>query len=92
MGVALKSPLKKKKKELYIINIHDYVRPKLDESVSCEPTESTDFPKMKAVWGTLNSQGLRVAWWLSALRIQCCHELRCRLQMWLRPSIAVAVA
>ena len=29
---------------------------------------------------------------LSGLRIQCCHELWCRLQKWLRSRIAVAVA
>ena len=28
---------------------------------------------------------------LSGLRIQCCHELWCRSQTWLRSSIAVAV-
>ena len=28
---------------------------------------------------------------LSALRIQCCHELRCRLQMQLGSGIGVAV-
>ena len=28
----------------------------------------------------------------SGLRIQCCHELWCRSQTWLRPSVAVAVA
>ena len=29
---------------------------------------------------------------LSALRIQCCHELWCRSQTWLRSGIAMAVA
>ena len=29
---------------------------------------------------------------LSGLRIQHCHELQCRLQMWLRSGVAVAVA
>ena len=29
---------------------------------------------------------------LSWLRIQHCHELWCRLQMWLRSGVAVAVA
>ena len=28
---------------------------------------------------------------LSGLRIQCCHELQCRSQMWLGSGIAVAV-
>ena len=28
---------------------------------------------------------------ISGLRIQCCHELWCRLKMWLRSGIAVAV-
>ena len=28
----------------------------------------------------------------SGLGIQCCHELWCRSQTWLRPSVAVAVA
>lgn len=35
-----------------------YVRPKMDESVPSELAESSDFPKTKIVWGTLNSQGL----------------------------------
>ena len=29
---------------------------------------------------------------LSGLRIGCCRELRCRLQMWLRSGVAVTVA
>ena len=29
---------------------------------------------------------------LSGLRIQCCHKLHCRLQMWLRYGDAMAVA
>ena len=28
---------------------------------------------------------------LSSLRIQCCHKLRCRSEMWLRSHVAVAV-
>ena len=29
---------------------------------------------------------------LSGLKIPCCHELWCRLQMWLGSGVAVAVA
>ena len=34
----------------------------------------------------------RVPWWLSGLKIWCCHELQCRSQMRLRSRFAVAVA
>ena len=29
---------------------------------------------------------------INGLRIQCCHELRCRLQTWFRSYVAVAIA
>ena len=46
----------------------------------------------KQIWPVSIRMQVRSLASLSRLRIQCCHELWCRLQMWLRSCFAVVVA
>ena len=46
----------------------------------------------KQIWLVSRRMGFQFLALLSGLRIQCCPELWCRLQTWLRSRIAVALA
>ena len=48
--------------------------------------------QQKQIWLTSMRTQVRSLASLSGLRIQCCHELWCSSQMWLRSGMAVAVA